>query len=115
VKRQPKKKSPIPNNIMMIHIAGTPGPLIGGAMQQSSEADHDQQSSSQPQDIAGGTPVDDSAQEAGAAAIAQVPQQGPSTHIAHGQNSAAGTDEPLYVMRCCGFIVHRVRPRATSL
>jgi hypothetical protein len=105
--------SPDPNNIMTINIAIS-RPPISDTMQQSSEAVHDQQSSSQPQDIAGGTPVDYSAQEAGAAAIVQVPQQGPSAHIVQGQNSAAGTDEPLYVITCCGFIVHRARPRPIS-
>jgi hypothetical protein len=98
---------------MTINIAmsGLPN---GDTMQQSSEAVHDQQSSSQPQDFAGGTLVDDSAQEAGAAAVVQGHQQGPSAHITQGQNFAAGTDEPSYVIGCCGFVVHRVRRRPTS-
>jgi hypothetical protein len=111
----------------MINIAGTSGPPISGAVQQSSEADRDQQSSSQPQDLpttmhahavttttsAGGTPVDDSVQQAGTAVVVQGPQQESSAHIAQGQNSAAGADESSYVIGCCGFAVHRVRPRPT--
>jgi hypothetical protein len=45
--------------------------------------------------------------------VLQGPQQGPSAHITQGQNSAAGADESSYVIGCCGFVVHRVRPRST--
>jgi len=38
----------------------------------------------------------------------QVGTQGP-TQFAQGQNSAADTGEPVYVISCCGFIVHRAR------
>ncbi|OJA11179.1 hypothetical protein AZE42_10585, partial [Rhizopogon vesiculosus] len=36
----------------------------------------------------------------------QVATQGP-TQFAEGKNSAADTGEPVYVIGCCGFVVHR--------
>ncbi|OAX39336.1 hypothetical protein K503DRAFT_769578 [Rhizopogon vinicolor AM-OR11-026] len=42
----------------------------------------------------------------------QVATQGP-TQFAQGQNSAADTGEAVYVIGCCGFVVHRARRRSS--